>query len=152
MPPPVTATISSPPEAPPRDYINALIASFLGWALDAFDFFVLVMALPAIAKDFGTEIRAIAGTIAVTLAFRPVGAFIFGLLADRYGRRIPLMINLVFYSVIEVLSGLATSYSTFLVLRALFGIGMGGEWGVGASLVMEKVPTRWRGLLSGLLQ
>src|SRR5262249_29546369 len=77
---------------------------------------------------------------------------IFGLLADRYGRRIPLMINLVFYSVIEVLSGLATSYSTFLVLRALFGIGMGGEWGIGASLVMEKVPTRWRGLLSGLLQ
>ena len=149
---PTTAPPPHPPEAPPQDYINALIASFLGWALDAFDFFVLVMALPAIAKDFGTEIRAIAGTIAVTLAFRPVGAFIFGLLADRYGRRIPLMINLVFYSVIEVLSGLATSYSTFLVLRALFGIGMGGEWGVGASLVMEKVPTRWRGLLSGLLQ
>ncbi|HTL54258.1 MAG TPA: MFS transporter [Candidatus Limnocylindrales bacterium] len=149
---PATATILPPPEAPPRDYVNALIASFLGWALDAFDFFVLVMALPAIAKDFHTEIRAIAGTIAVTLAFRPVGAFIFGLLADRYGRRLPLMINLVFYSIIEVLSGLATSYSTFLVLRALFGIGMGGEWGVGASLVMEKVPPRWRGVLSGLLQ
>src|SRR5215813_12921500 len=147
-----TATVSHPPEAPPRDYINALIASFLGWTLDAFDFFVLVMALPAIAKDFGTEIRAIAGTIAVTLAFRPVGAFIFGLLADRYGRRIPLMINLVFYSVIEVLSGLAPTFTTFLILRALFGIGMGGEWGVGASLVMEKVPPERRGFYSGLLQ
>src|SRR5207249_628455 len=76
----------------------------------------------------------------------------FGLIADRYGRRLPLMINLVFYSVIEVLSGLAPNYTTFLVLRALFGIGMGGEWGVGASLAMEKVPPRWRGLLSGVLQ
>lgn len=135
-----------------RDYLNALIASFLGWTLDAFDFFVLVMALPAIAKDFHKDVRSIAATIAVTLAFRPVGAFIFGLLADRYGRRLPLMLDLVFYSVVEVLSGLAPNYTSFLVLRALFGIGMGGEWGVGASLVMEKVPPRFRGLLSGLLQ
>jgi MFS transporter, SHS family, lactate transporter len=134
------------------DYVNALIACFLGWTLDAFDFFVLIFALPAVAKDFHTGIPAIAATIAVTLAFRPVGAFIFGLMADRYGRRLPLMIDLIFYSVIEVLSGLAPNYTTFLVLRALFGIGMGGEWGVGASLVMEKVPPRWRGLLSGLLQ
>jgi SHS family lactate transporter-like MFS transporter len=88
----------------------------------------------------------------VTLAFRPVGAFIFGLMADRYGRRLPLMIDLVFYSVIEVASGFAPNYATFLVLRALFGIGMGGEWGVGASLAMEKVPPRWRGVLSGFLQ
>src|SRR5205085_8022082 len=88
----------------------------------------------------------------VTLAFRPVGAFIFGLLADRYGRRLPLMIDLVFYSIIEVLSGLAPNYTTFLILRAIFGIGMGGEWGVGASLAMEKVPPRLRGVLSGLLQ
>jgi len=134
------------------DYLNALVASFLGWTLDAFDFFVLVFTIPAIAKEFHTDIPAVAGTIAVTLAFRPVGAFIFGLLADRYGRRLPLMLDLVFYSVIEVLSGLAPNYTTFLVLRALFGIGMGGEWGVGASLVMEKVPPRWRGVLSGLLQ
>ncbi len=140
------------PEAAPRDYLNALLASFLGWTLDAFDFFLLVMALPAIAKDFHTEIRVVAASIAVTLAFRPVGALIFGLLADRYGRRLPLMLDLVFYSVVEVLSGLAPNFTTFLVLRALFGIGMGGEWGVGASLVMEKVPVRWRGLLSGLLQ
>ena len=134
------------------DYLNALVASFLGWTLDAFDFFVLVFAIPAIAKDFHTDIPAVAATIAVTLAFRPVGAFIFGLLADRYGRRLPLMLDLVFYSAIEVLSGLAPNYTTFLLLRALFGIGMGGEWGVGASLVMEKVPPRWRGMLSGLLQ
>ncbi len=134
------------------DYLSALIASFLGWMLDAFDFFVLVFTIPAIAKDFHTDIPAVAGTIAVTLAFRPVGAFIFGLLADRYGRRLPLMLDLVFYSVIEFASGLAPNYTTFLVLRALFGIGMGGEWGVGASLVMEKVPPRWRGVLSGLLQ
>ena len=87
-----------------------------------------------------------------TLAFRPVGAFLFGLLADRYGRRLPLMIDLVFYSVVEVLTGFAPNFTTFLVLRALFGIGMGGEWGVGASLAMEKVPPRLRGLLSGLLQ
>ena len=88
----------------------------------------------------------------MTLAFRPVGAFIFGLMADRYGRRLPLMLDLVFFSIVEVLSGLAPNYTTFLILRALFGIGMGGEWGVGASLAMEKVPRRWRGMLSGLLQ
>jgi len=129
-----------------------LIASFLGWTLDAFDFFVLVFAIPTIAEEFHVDLTEIAKTIAVTLAFRPVGAFIFGLLADRYGRRLPLMLDLVFYSVIEVLSGLAPDYKTFLILRALFGIGMGGEWGVGASLVMEKVPPKWRGVLSGILQ
>jgi SHS family lactate transporter-like MFS transporter len=129
-----------------------VLAAFLGWMLDAFDFFLVVFALTAIARDFGTTDAAIALSITVTLAFRPVGAFIFGLLADRYGRRLPLMLDLVFYSVVEVLSGLAPDYRTFLVLRALFGIGMGGEWGVGASLAMEKAPTRLRGLLSGLLQ
>jgi SHS family lactate transporter-like MFS transporter len=91
-------------------------------------------------------------SVTLTLAFRPVGAVIFGLMADRYGRRLPLMLDLVFYSVIEVLTGLAHSYHTFLILRALFGIGMGGEWGVGASLTMEKVPPKFRGILSGLLQ
>src|SRR5213082_561522 len=95
---------------------------------------------------------AIALSITLTLAFRPVGAFIFGLLADRYGRKLPLMIDLVFYSLVEVLTGLAPNYVTFLVLRALFGIGMGAEWGVGASLVMEKVSPRYRGVVSGLLQ
>src|SRR5216117_2295972 len=129
-----------------------VVAGFLGWTLDAFDFFLVVMCLTAIAAEFHQPDKAIAKTIAVTLAFRPVGAFIFGLLADRYGRRLPLMLDLVFYSVIEVLSGLAPDYKTFLILRALFGIGMGGEWGVGASLVMEKVPPKWRGVLSGILQ
>ncbi len=135
-----------------KDFLNALIASFLGWTLDAFDFFVLVFAVPTIAEEFHVDLPEIAKTITVTLAFRPVGAFIFGLLADRYGRRLPLMLDLVFYSVVEVLSGLAPDYKTFLILRALFGIGMGGEWGVGASLAMEKVPPKWRGVLSGILQ
>src|SRR5947209_3237228 len=135
-----------------KGYRSALTASFLGWTLDAFDFFVVVFTLTAIAKEFHKSDAQIALTITVTLAFRPVGAFIFGLMADRWGRKIPLMIDLVFYSLVEVLSGLAPSYASFLVLRALFGIGMGGEWGVGASLVMEKVPPRLRGLFSGLLQ
>ncbi len=147
-----TVVTTSAPVEERSDYLNALVASFLGWTLDAFDFFVLILAVPAIAEDFQRDIPAVAKTIAVTLAFRPVGAFLFGLMADRYGRRLPLMIDLVFYSLIEVLSGLAPNYATFLVLRALFGIGMGGEWGVGASLAMEKVPPRWRGVLSGLLQ
>jgi MFS transporter, SHS family, lactate transporter len=134
------------------DHRSALLAGFLGWTLDAFDFFLVVFSLTAIAEEFHRPDKDIALSIAVTLGFRPIGAFIFGLLADRYGRRLPLIIDLVFFSVVEVLSGLAPNYATFLVLRALFGIGMGGEWGVGASLAMEKVPARWRGVLSGLLQ
>ncbi len=130
----------------------ALFAGFLGWTLDAFDFFLVVLSLTAIAKDFHRSDKEIAFSITLTLAFRPLGAFIFGLMADRYGRRIPLMVDLVFYSVVEVLTGLAHSFVVFLFLRALFGIGMGGEWGVGASLTMEKVPPKLRGFLSGLLQ
>jgi len=130
----------------------ALAAGFLGWTLDAFDFFLVGLSLTAIAAEFHKTDAEIALTITLTLAFRPVGAFIFGLLADRYGRRLPLIIDLIFYSFIEVLSGLAPNYTTFVILRALFGIGMGGEWGVGASLAMEKVPPKLRGLLSGLLQ
>src|SRR5205807_3429141 len=141
---------STPPTA--SDQRATVVAGFLGWTLDAFDFFLVVMTLTAIAKEFGKSDAAIALSITLTLAFRPVGALIFGLLADRYGRKIPLMVDLVFYSVIEVLTGLAPNYVTFLVLRALFGIGMGAEWGVGASLVMEKVPPRARGVVSGLLQ
>lgn len=134
------------------DHRAALFAGFLGWTLDAFDFFLVSLSLTAIAKEFNKSDAEIALSITITLAFRPVGAFIFGLMADRYGRRLPLMIDLVFYSIVEVLSGLAPNYTTFMVLRALFGIGMGGEWGVGASLAMEKVPARLRGVLSGLLQ
>src|SRR5208337_906321 len=94
----------------------------------------------------------LAFTLTATLALRPLGALGFGWLADRYGRRTPLMINVIFYSLIEVASGLAPSYRWFLFLRALYGIGMGGEWGVGASMAMEAAPPRWRGILSGVLQ
>jgi SHS family lactate transporter-like MFS transporter len=131
---------------------RAVAAGFLGWSLDAFDFFLVVMTLTTIGAEFHKTDAEMALSVTLTLAFRPVGAIIFGLMADRYGRRLPLMLDLVFYSIIEVLTGLAHSYHTFLILRALFGIGMGGEWGVGASLTMEKVPPKFRGILSGLLQ
>ncbi len=134
------------------DHWPALMASYLGWTLDAFDFFLVAYCLTSIGKEFHQSDRAMAFSIALTLAFRPVGAFIFGMIADRYGRRLPLMIDLVFYSVVEVATGFSPNFTTFLVLRALFGIGMGGEWGVGASLAMEKVPIKWRGVLSGFLQ
>jgi SHS family lactate transporter-like MFS transporter len=150
---PATSISASPGEAASKDgHGAAVFAGFLGWTLDAFDFFLVVLCLTAIAQEFHRSDKEIAFSITLTLAFRPVGAFIFGLLADRYGRRIPLMLDLVFYSMVEVATGFAHSFTVFLVLRALFGIGMGGEWGVGASLAMEKVPPKLRGLLSGLLQ
>src|SRR5215467_862171 len=145
----ILATVKT---AAPADRHAAVLAGFLGWTLDAFDFFLVVYCLTAIAHDFHASDKQMALSITVTLAFRPVGAFIFGLMADRYGRRLPLMIDLVFYSVVEVATGLAPNYTTFMVLRILFGIGMGGEWGVGASLVMEKVEPGKRGAVSGLLQ
>ena len=134
------------------DHRPAVVAGFLGWTLDAFDFFLVVMTLTAIGTTFGKSDTEMAFTLTLTLWFRPVGALIFGLVADRYGRRLPLMLDLVFFSIIEVLSGLAPNYVTFCILRALFGIGMGAEWGVGASLVLEKVPVNRRGIFSGLLQ
>ena len=135
-----------------RDAALALTAGFLGWTLDAFDYFLVVIALPQIADEFNVKHDVIAWSLMLTLMFRPVGALVFGLLADRYGRRGPMMANLVFFSIVEVATGFAPNITAFLVLRALFGIGMGGEWGVGASLVMEKVSPRWRGVLSGMLQ
>jgi SHS family lactate transporter-like MFS transporter len=145
---------AAPKYAPPAvdGHRAAVIASFLGWTLDAFDFFLVTFALTAIGKEFGQSDKAMALSITLTLAFRPVGAFIFGLMADRYGRRIPLMIDLIFYSIVEVATGFAHNFTTFMILRALFGIGMGGEWGVGASLAMEKAPAHRRGVLSGFLQ
>ncbi len=140
------------PVAASNGHWPALTASFLGWALDAFDFFLVVLCLTAIAAEFHKSDKEIAFSITITLAFRPIGAFLFGLIADRYGRRLPLMIDLVFYSIVEVATGFSPNFTTFLVLRALFGIGMGGEWGVGASLAMEKVPVKWRGVVSGMLQ
>ena len=123
---------AAPKYAPPAvdGHRAAVIASFLGWTLDAFDFFLVTFALTAIGKEFGQSDKAMALSITLTLAFRPVGAFIFGLMADRYGRRIPLMIDLIFYSIVEVATGFAHNFTTFMILRALFGIGMGasGEW------------------------
>ncbi len=129
-----------------------MLAGFLGWTLDAFDFFVIVFLYDTLSHQFGVSKKAIVFTTTATLALRPVGAFLFGLLADRYGRRIPLMANVIYFSIIELACGFAPNYTVFLILRALFGIGMGGEWGVGASLAMEASPTRWRGILSGILQ
>jgi len=127
-----------------------VLAGFLGWTFDAFDFFVLVFTVGAISKEFGRSIPAIALTITASLVTRPVGAFIFGLLADRRGRRLALMANIVFFSAMEVGSGFARSYTVFFALRLLYGVGMGGNWGVGASLAMESVPAKWRGFVSGL--
>ena len=131
---------------------HAVAASYLGWTLDAFDFFVVVFLIDVLAKQFAVSKTAIVTTITATLLTRPLGAVIFGLLSDRYGRRVPLMVDVIFFSVIEVLCGFAPNYATFLVLRTLYGIGMGGEWGVGASLAMESAPSRMRGVLSGFLQ
>jgi len=131
---------------------NAVLAGFLGWTLDAFDFFILTLVIDDIAKSFHRSRPDIAFTLTVALATRPLGAIIFGIMADRLGRRLPLMINVIFYAVVSVLSGLAPSYTTFLLLRMLFGVGMGGEWGVGASLALESASPKLRGLLSGLLQ
>ncbi|HYM22575.1 MAG TPA: MFS transporter [Vicinamibacterales bacterium] len=134
------------------DQRNAVLAGFLGWTLDAFDFFILTLVLDDIAKSFGRTRPQIAFAITMTLAMRPIGAIVFGMMADRYGRRIPLMLNVIFYAIISVLCGIAPSYQVFLILRMLFGVGMGGEWGVGASLALESASPRLRGLLSGLLQ
>ncbi|HEY2150141.1 MAG TPA: MFS transporter [Vicinamibacterales bacterium] len=149
--PAISAATIDPHAAARRDQRNAVLASFLGWTFDAFDFFVLTFLITDIAKAFGESRPNVAFTLTLTLAMRPIGALIFGVMADRYGRRLPMMINIVFYAVMSALSGLAPTFATFLVLRALFGIGMGGQWGVGASLVLESVSPRWRGVLSGLL-
>jgi MFS transporter, SHS family, lactate transporter len=131
---------------------HAVLAGFFGWTLDAFDFFVVVFLYDTLAHQFGVSKKDIIFTTFATLAMRPVGAVIFGLLSDRYGRRKPLMANVIYFSLIELLCGFSPNYTFFLVMRALFGIGMGGEWGVGASLTMEAAPVRWRGILSGILQ
>jgi MFS transporter, SHS family, lactate transporter len=135
-----------------RDQRNTFIACFLGWALDALDFFLVTFVLVPLGHDFGRSIPKVAFAITLTLMMRPVGAFIFGWLGDKFGRRVPLMVDIIFYSVIELLTAFAPNFTVFLILRALFGIGMGGEWGLGASLAMESLPTEARGLFSGILQ
>jgi SHS family lactate transporter-like MFS transporter len=143
-----------PPASTPaqRGAAHAVAAGFMGWTLDAFDFFVVVFLYDSLAAQFHVTKGAIIATVGYTLAMRPVGALLFGLLADRYGRRLPLIANVIFFSVMEVACGFAPNYLTFAILRTLFGIGMGGEWGVGSSLAMESAPTRWRGVLSGVVQ
>jgi SHS family lactate transporter-like MFS transporter len=131
---------------------HVVAASFLGWTLDAFDFFLMVFVLRDIATEFDTQITNVTFAILLTLAMRPIGAFLFGRAADRWGRRPTLMIDVLLYSVIELASGFAPSLTALLVLRAIFGIAMGGEWGVGASLTMESIPPQARGFVSGLLQ
>src|SRR6267378_2307844 len=128
------------------------IACFLGWALDAFDFFLLTFVIVPIGQEFGRSVADVGWAIALTLMMRPVGAFVFGLLGDRFGRRLPLMIDIIFYSAMELLTAFAPNFTVLLILRALYGIGMGGEWGLGASLSMETLPAKARGLFSGILQ
>jgi SHS family lactate transporter-like MFS transporter len=139
-------------EEVPSDHRIAMAVGFSGWLLDSFDFFLVTFCLTAMARDFHKTDVNIALVITMTLAFRPVGGFVFGLLADRYGRRGPLMINIGCFAIAEVLTAFAPSYAALLIVRAFFGLIMGGQWGVGTSLVMEKAPIGKRGLLSGLLQ
>jgi SHS family lactate transporter-like MFS transporter len=131
---------------------NVVLSCFLGWTLDSFDFFIIVFVLRDIANEFKTDIPSVTATLFVTLAMRPLGAFLFGIAADRFGRRPTLMINILFYSFVELLSGFAPTLTVLIILRALYGIAMGGEWGIGASLTMESIPPKTRGSVSGILQ
>src|SRR4029079_1568744 len=135
-----------------RDQRNAFVAAWLGWAMDAFDYFLLVFVISDVAKDFDTSKTKVAVATTLTLAARPVGAAIFGYAADRMGRRPALLACVLFYSTVGVLTAFSTSLTMLLVLRCLYGIGMGGEWGLGASLAMEKIPSAKRGFYSRVLQ
>lgn len=134
------------------DQRNAFMASFLGWTMDAFDYFLVVLVCADIATTFHHTKTDVAFLTTATLAMRPVGALLFGLWADRVGRRVPLMVDVSFYSVIGFLCAFAPNFTVLVILRLLYGIGMGGEWGLGAALSMEKVPAERRGVFSGLLQ
>ena len=131
---------------------NTFVACFLGWSLDAFDFFILTFCVSAIATQFQAKVSAVVAAVSLTLAMRPVGAFLFGMMADRFGRRPTLMLDIIAYSVFELASAFAPSLKTLLIMRALFGIAMGVEWGVGAALAFETLPVEGRGFFSGLLQ
>jgi MFS transporter, SHS family, lactate transporter len=135
-----------------KDQRNAFLAAWLGWAMDAFDYFLLVFVITEVADDFHTDKTHVAVATTLTLAARPVGAALFGYWADRAGRRIPLLVDVLLYSAIEFATGFSSSLTMLLVLRCLYGIGMGGEWGLGASLAMEKIPAEKRGFWSGVLQ
>jgi SHS family lactate transporter-like MFS transporter len=143
------------PASPGRlrpDQRNAFLAAFLGWTMDAFDYFIVVLVYAEIAKDFGVSLERMAFLTTVTLIMRPVGALIFGIWADRVGRRVPLIVDVCFYSVIGFACAFAPNFTVLLILRLLYGVGMGGEWGLGAALAMEKIPAERRGFFSGVLQ
>jgi SHS family lactate transporter-like MFS transporter len=140
------------PEVPTPSWQFAVSSGILGWVLDAFDFFVVIFLVDTLATHFQVEKKAIVWTISIALAMRPLGALIFGALADRFGRRLPLAVCVIYFSAVTALSAFAPNYPTFAILRALYGIGMGGYWGVGASMAMENAPTSRRGFLSGLMQ
>jgi MFS transporter, SHS family, lactate transporter len=131
---------------------NVVVAAYLGWTLDAFDFFLMVFMFKDIASTFHVDVKSVAEATFLTLAARPIGAFVFGRLADRFGRKPTLMWNILAFSILEAASGFAPSLLTFLILRFLFGIAMGGEWGIGSALTFETIPPRARGVVSGLLQ
>jgi SHS family lactate transporter-like MFS transporter len=135
-----------------RPQRNAFLAAFLAWSLDALDFFLLIFCIPAIAGEFHTQVSSVAKAVFLTLVFRPVGAFLFGAMADRFGRKPTLMLNIFCYSAIELACAFAPSLTALLVLRALFGVAMGGVWGVGAALTFETLPKEGRGMFSGILQ
>ncbi|GAA3776822.1 MFS transporter [Streptomyces coacervatus] len=135
-----------------KDQRNAFVAAYLGWAMDAFDYFLVVLVYSEIADDFHVSLTDMAFLTTATLMMRPVGALLFGMWADRRGRRLPLMVDVIFYSIVGFACAFAPNYAVLLVLRLLYGIGMGGEWGLGAALAMEKIPAERRGFWSGLLQ
>jgi MFS transporter, SHS family, lactate transporter len=148
--PPVGQTLRLDPQGGP--WVGAFLAGFSGWTLDAFDFFLVVLSLTSLGRDFGQDVKHMTLALTATLVFRPVGAFFLGGISDRFGRRLPMVVNLCLFSVVELATAFAHSFVVFLIIRAVFGVVMGGQWGVGVSLAMEKVPPRSRGVLSGLLQ
>jgi SHS family lactate transporter-like MFS transporter len=149
-----SATVTAAPARAPltTDQRTAFTAAFLGWTMDAYDYFLVVLVYADIAKDFGVSLERMAFLTTATLLMRPVGAVIFGLWADRSGRRLPLLVDVTFYSLVGFACAFAPNFSVLLVLRLLYGIGMGGEWGLGAALAMERIPASRRGFFSGLLQ
>jgi SHS family lactate transporter-like MFS transporter len=135
-----------------RSQRNVVIAAYLGWTLDAFDFFLMVFMFKDIVAEFHSSMQIVSTAVLLTLGMRPIGAFLFGRIADRFGRKPALMWNILAYSLLEMASGFAPNMTTLLVVRAVFGIAMGGEWGVGTALTMETIPASARGFVSGLLQ
>src|SRR6516225_12089101 len=135
----------------PAAHKHVVTAAYLGWTLDALDFFLLVFVLKDVAAEFATSVTTVTVAVTLTLACRPIGAFIFGRLADRFGRRPILMLDIAVYSLLSFSTAFVPNLTLFLIVRALFGIGMGGVWGIGASLSMETVRPEARGIASGIL-